>query len=405
MIYHAYHAYEQAFAPLRWFAGEAAHYLAQPWPLMSESAWPAGWAAACTILAQAGLTHRRPEFGIDRVVLGNREVGVREEVAAETPFCRLIHFAKDIGTAEPRVLIVAPLSGHFATLLRGTVRTMLPEHDVYITDWRDAREIPPSCGSFELDDFIDHVIGFIEHLGPKTHVVAICQPAVAALAAVAIMADAGNPSTPPSLTLMAGPIDTRINPTEVNRFATSRPIGWFMLNTIGMVPMQFAGGGRSVYPGFLQLCSFMSLNLERHTKAWQDLFDHLAHGEEEKAATIQAFYNEYFAVMDLPAEFYLTTVHKIFQQHALPRGHLYWRGRRVEPKAITRTALLTVEGERDDICAVGQTLAAQELCSGLRPLMKTHWVQTSVGHYGVFSGRHWSNAVYPILREVIHVND
>jgi poly(3-hydroxybutyrate) depolymerase len=282
---------------------------------------------------------------------------------------------------------------------------MLPENDVYITDWHDARDIPLSCGWFDLQDFIEHLIRFIEHIGPDGHVVAICQPAVAALAAIAVMAEAGNPAVPASLTLMAGPIDTRINPTEVNRFATSRSLEWFALNTISIVPPQFAGFGRPVYPGFLQLSGFMSMNLERHAKAWRDVFDHLARGQPDKAAAIRTFYDEYFAIMDMPAEFYLHTVRAVFQQHALPRGQLLWRGRRVDPRAISRTALLTIEGERDDICAVGQTLAAQELCSGLPPFMKTHWVQTAVGHYGVFSGRRWAGEVYPIVRDVIHVND
>jgi polyhydroxyalkanoate depolymerase len=357
------------------------------------------------VLAQARLTHSRPLFGIERVSVGNREVGVTEEVAAETPFARLVHFAKDVPVAQPRVLIVAPLSGHFATLLRGTVRTMLPEHEVYVTDWVDARDIPASKGWFNLDDFIGHLIRFIEHIGKGCHVVAICQPAVAALAAIAVMADAVNPAIPASLTLMAGPIDTRVNPTEVNRFATSRSIQWFALNTIGLVPARFAGAGRPVYPGFLQLCGFMGLNQERHAKAWGDLHEHLARGEMEKAAVIRSFYHEYFAVMDMTAEFYLQTVYAIFQQHLLPRGKLMWQGRRVEPQAIARTALLTIEGERDDICAVGQTVAAQELCSGLAPFRKKHWVQTAVGHYGVFNGRRWAGEIYPILREFIRSHD
>jgi poly(3-hydroxybutyrate) depolymerase len=302
-------------------------------------------------------------------------------------------------------LLVAPLSGHFATLLRGTVRTMLADHDVYITDWHDARAIPLSQGWFDLEDFVEHLIRFIELLGSGTHVVAICQPAVAALAATAIMAENDSPAVPPSLTLMAGPIDTRISPTEVNRFATDHPIEWFAVNTISTVPLAYAGAGRRVYPGFLQLTSFMSLNPERHAKAFRDLFEHMIAGETAKAAAIRTFYDEYFAVMDMPAEFYLQTVRTVFQQHSLPRGKMVWHGRRVEPGAIRRTALLTIEGERDDICAVGQTLAAQELCSGLAPYMKTHWVQTAVGHYGVFSGRRWQNEIYPIVRDVIHVNN
>ena len=259
MIYQAYEAFEALMAPLRRIAEEAAYQLAQPWSGPCRGNWPPGWSAAASALAQARLTHTRPEFGIDRIAIGNREIEIREEIAVETPFGRLVHFAKDIAAAQPRVLIVAPLSGHFATLLRGTVRTMLPEHDVYITDWRDARDVPASRGWFDLEDFVDHVIRFIEHVGPGGHVVAICQPAVAALAAVAVMAETANPAVPASLTLMAGPIDTRINPTAVNRFATGRPIEWFALNTIGFVPMRFAGAWRPVYPGFLQLCSFHEL--------------------------------------------------------------------------------------------------------------------------------------------------
>lgn len=405
MIYQAYEAFEWMAGPLWRFAEEVAYQLPQSWFGVPGENWLPNWTAAASIVARARLTHTRPEFGIDRIDIGNREVEVREEIAVETPFGRLVHFVKDTAVAQPRVLLVAPLSGHFATLLRGTVRTMLPEHDVYITDWRDARDLSPTLGWFDLEDFIDHLIRFIEHLGPGGHVVAICQPAVAALAAVAVMAEAGNPAVPASLTLMAGPIDTRINPTAVNRFALSRSIQWFAANTIGIVPARFAGAGRPVYPGFLQLCSFMSLNLERHAKAWRQLYEYLSRGETEKAAVIQDFYAEYFAVMDMTAEFYLQTVYSIFQQHALPRGKLMWRGRRVESQAITRTALLTIEGERDDICAVGQTVAAQELCSGLPPFKKTHRVQTAVGHYGVFSGRRWTNEVYPLVRDVIHIND
>ncbi len=242
-------------------------------------------------------------------------------------------------------------------------------------------------------------------MGPGAHVVAVCQPCVAVLAAVAIMAEDDHPAQPRSMTLMAGPIDTRINPTEVNRLATSRPIGWFERNLIDVVPPRYNGAWRRVYPGFTQLAAFMSMNLDRHVKAQLDLFCHLANGEEEKAAAIRKFYDEYLAVMDLPAEFYLQTVRSVFQEHALPLGQLEWHGRRVDPRAIRRTALFTVEGERDDICAVGQTLAAQELCSGLRPYMKRHHVQTGVGHYGVFNGQRWNRFIYPMLRNVVYSSD
>jgi poly(3-hydroxybutyrate) depolymerase len=300
------------------------------------------------------------------------------------------------------VLVVAPLSGHFATLLRGTVKTLLADHDVYITDWHNARDVPLRAGEFGLDAFIEHLIRFLEVLGPGAHILAICQPSVAALAAVAVMAEDDHPATPRSMTLMAGPIDTRVNPTGVNEFATSHSFEWFEKNLIDMVPSRFAGATRRVYPGFLQLTGFMTMNLERHLKAFKDLHDHLAAGETEKAKIIQDFYDEYFAVMDLPAEFYLETVRLVFQEHALPLGRLTLRGRRIDPGAIKRTALLTVEGERDDICSIGQTLAAQDLCTGLPPYLKRHYVQTGVGHYGVFSGRRWNNEIYPIVRDVVH---
>lgn len=297
------------------------------------------------------------------------------------------------------------MSGHFATLLRGTAQTLLADHDVYITDWHNARDIGLWHGQFGFDEFIDHVITFLQVLGPGVHVVAVCQPCVAVLAAVAIMAEDSDPAQPRSMTLMAGPIDVRVHPTEVNRLATSRPIDWFERNLIGIVPLRYPGAMRRVYPGFVQLAAFMSMNLDRHVKAQIDLFCHLANGEDEKAAAIRAFYDEYCAVMDLPAEFYLQTVRSVFQEHSLPLGKFEWRGRRTDPGAIRRTALFTVEGERDDICGVGQTLAAQELCSGIRPYMKRHHVQTGVGHYGVFAGRRWSNYIYPILRNVIYASD
>ncbi len=282
---------------------------------------------------------------------------------------------------------------------------MLAEHDVYITDWHNARDVGLRHGHFDFDDFIEHLITFLEVLGPGAHLVAVCQPCVAALAAVAIMAEDGHPAQPRSMTLMAGPIDTRINPTEVNRLATSRPIGWFEGALIDTVPWRYNGAWRRVYPGFTQLAAFMSMNLDRHVKAQLDLFCHIANGDAERAAAIRKFYDEYLAVMDLPAEFYLQTVERVFQQHALPLGRLHWRGRRVDPQAIRRTALFTVEGERDDICAVGQTLAAQDLCTGLRPYMKRHHVQTGVGHYGVFNGQRWNSFIYPMLRNVVYASD
>jgi polyhydroxyalkanoate depolymerase len=315
-----------------------------------------------------------------------------------------LHFAKDMTAPQPKVLLVAPMSGHFATLLRGTVRTMLPEHDVYLTDWHNARDVPLSAGEFDFDDFIDYVIAFLEHLGPGAHVVAVCQPAVAVLAAVALMAAAGNAAQPRSMTLMAGPIDTRINPTTVDDLAMEHSIEWFRNNLIYRVPPGHAGTAREVYPGFLQLSAFMAMNMERHVRAFAHQFENLVEGDEKKTTAHRAFYDEYFAVMDLAAPFYLQTVNRIFQNHELARGILVSRGRPVNPAAIRRTALLTVEGENDDICAIGQTLAAQDLCKGLHPLRKHHHLQTGVGHYGVFSGRRWATEIYPRVRTVIQSN-
>jgi poly(3-hydroxybutyrate) depolymerase len=405
MIYQNFQAYSDMAGPVRAFANLAAAAFAHPLPGMSPNGLHRAGAAFCELIARAGLSHHRPAFGIDTVDIGGRLVAVREMAVHRTPFCTLLHLEKDVAVAQPRVLLVAPMSGHFATLLRGTAQTLLADHDVYITDWHNARDIGLRHGRFGFGEFIDHVINFLQVLGPGAHVVGVCQPCVAVLAAVAIMAENSDPAQPRSMTLMAGPIDARVNPTEVNRLATSRPIDWFERNLIGIVPLRYPGALRRVYPGFMQLAAFMSMNLDRHVKAQIDLFCHLANGEEEKAAAIRAFYDEYCAVMDLPAEFYLQTVRAVFQQHLLPLGKFEWRGRRVDAGAIRRTALFTVEGERDDICGVGQTLAAQELCSGLRPYMKRHHVQTGVGHYGVFAGRRWSSYIYPILRNVIYTSD
>ncbi len=281
------------------------------------------------------------------------------------------------------------------------MRTLLPEHDVCITDWHNARDVSTAHGRFGFDDYVDHLIDWLEELGSPTHVVAVCQPCVQVLAAASVMAQSGSPAQPRSMTLMAGPIDTRVNPTKVNELAMSKPIDWFASNLIARVPMRHGGAGRAVYPGFVQLAAFMSMNIDRHRKAHLDLYEQLARGETEKAKTTKAFYDEYFAVLDLAAEFYLETVAWVFQEARLAKGELTFRGERVTPRAIRRTALLTVEGERDDICALGQTAAAHELCPGIKPYMRRHHMQAGVGHYGVFSGKRWEEQVYPIVRNMI----
>jgi poly(3-hydroxybutyrate) depolymerase len=361
--------------------------------------------AACHLLVDSGLTHARPDYGFKSSTIGNEVVAVVEESRFETPFGTLLRFRKDSALVQPRVLVVAPMSGHFATLLRGTVSVLLPDHDVYITDWKNARDIPLSDGVFGFDEYVDHLIRFMEVMGEGCHMIAVCQPAVAALAATAVMAELGKRAQPRSLTLMAGPIDTRQNPTKVNELAKSRPIEWFEKNLIASVPWRYKGASRRVYPGFLQLTAFMSMNLDRHINAHISQFNALAGGDAVAAEAHKKFYDEYGAVMDLPAEFYLETVKRVFQDHDLPLGKLTWHGQTVRPQAIRRTALLTVEGERDDICAVGQTMAALDLCSGLRISQKRHHLQTGVGHYGVFSGSRWAREVYPRVRAMIEVTN
>ncbi|MGB7619911.1 MAG: polyhydroxyalkanoate depolymerase [Pseudolabrys sp.] len=405
MLYQAYQAHADIMVPVRRFAGMAARSVGER---LNGSARPtvlSNLTAAYELIARAGLTHERPPYGIDSIVIGDREVAVTEEAADVTPFGTLLHFKKDIVVAQPRVLLVAPLSGHFATLLRTTVRTMLTEHDVFITDWHNARDASVEDGRFGFDDYIAHLIRFLEVMGPGAHVVAVCQPCVAALVAASIMAQADNPAQPRSMTLMAGPIDTRVNPTKVNELAKSKPIDWFERHLIARVPARYGGGGRHVYPGFVQLAAFMSMNIDRHLKAHRELYENLANGQTAKAAQTKAFYDEYFAVLDLTAEFYLETVRLVFQEHALPLGALTYQNHKVEPRAIRRTALFTVEGEKDDICAVGQTLAAHDLCSSLRPYRKRHHMQAGVGHYGVFSGKTWQQQIYPMVKNVILQSD
>jgi poly(3-hydroxybutyrate) depolymerase len=403
MLYQAYQASADMMLPVRALAGFA---------LSAHGAMPnlnghavRNMTAAYELISRARLTHTRPDYGIRSVMVGNQEVEVTEEVTHVTPFGTLLRFRKDVETAQPRVMIVAPLSGHFATLLRGTVRTMLPEHDVYITDWHNARDVPMSAGRFGFDDYVTHLIEFLEAIDPGAHVIAVCQPCVAALVAAAVMAQGDHPAQPRSMTLMAGPIDTRVNPTKVNELAKSKPMSWFEKNLIARVPFRYDGAFRKVYPGFVQLAAFLSMNMDRHTKAHRELYDNLAKGELEKAKITKDFYDEYFAVLDLTAEFYLETVRLVFQEHTLPLGELDYEGRRVDPSAIRRTMLLTVEGERDDICAVGQTLAAHDLCSGLRPYRKRHHMQPGVGHYGVFSGKKWEGQIYPLVKNVILASD
>jgi len=404
MLYQAYQAQRDFTAPARALAGLASWSLgglAYAW----GSAPPLRWmSAGYEMIGRARLTHERPPFGISEVAVAGELVPVSEEVVVSTPFSSLLHFAKDTTDPQPAVLLVTPLAGHFSSLLRATVRSLLADHDVYATDWNNARDVGLEHGTFGLDDYIAQVIGFMEHIGPGAHLVAVCQPCPAALSATALMAAMDHPAQPKSLTLMAGPVDTRVSPTTVNDLAHSMPLSWFERNLITTVPLRYPGALRRVYPGFLQVAGFISMNLERHVHQHVALYNHLVQGDYEVAAGIKAFYDDYFAVLDMSAEFYLETVDRVFQRELLAQGEMTWRGQPVEPGAIRGTALLTVEGERDDICGVGQTMAAQQLCTSIKPSKKLHHLQAGVGHYGVFSGNRWETQIYPIVRNFILSN-
>lgn len=405
MLYELYQAQEDLAAPSITAASFAQQAIAGLPPSLADT-WVMRWtSAACEMVSRARLTHTRPPFGIDEVLVEGLPVKVREDVADDTPFGSLIHFAKDTRIQQPRILVAAALAGHFSTLLRATVRSLLSDFDVYITDWHNARDVPLAEGTFGFDEYVDHLIRFLGRVGPGAHLLAVCQPCPAALTATAVMAEAGDPLLPRSLTLIAGPVDTRINPTRVNEMATARPLSWFEDNVITSVPLRYAGAGRRVYPGFVQLGAFMSMNATNHLKRQVDLFCDLLTHETEKADKSKAFYDEYFAVLDMPAEFYLQTVDTIFQRHLLPRGELRWHGSRVDMSAISKTALLTVEGALDDICGVGQTMAAQDVCRRIPARKRRHHLQPGVGHYGVFSGKLWDLQVCPVVGNFVMAND
>lgn len=405
MMYDIYQTQDDMVAPFRLAARAMAPFIDMLTPTRTLGTVPRAMHAALQIFGNSGISHDRPEFGIESVRVGNQDVPVFEEVVTSGPFGNLLHFRKDTDRVQPRVLITAPLSGHFATLLRNTVEVMLQDHDVFITDWHNARDIPLSAGVFGFDDYVSHVMSFLREIGPGVHVVAVCQPAVAVLAATALMAEADDVATPRSMALMGGPIDTRRNPSKVNELAKTRDIAWFRQNLVTTVPGRYAGAGRAVYPGFMQLSSFVSMNLDRHIGAHLRQFRAIVTQDDASEAAHRKFYDEYQSVMDLTAEFYLETVERVFQRHDLPLGRLTWRDQPVRPEAIDKTFLFTVEGERDDICPPGQSAAAIDLCSGLKPGRKRNHLQLGVGHYGVFSGSRWASDIYPQLRDIIAQND
>ncbi len=408
MLYHAYEMTHAAMGPMRTMARMSSQALLSPMNPFAVTYPARATAAACEMFVNATRRYGKPEFGIEQTEVTDEIVPVMEEVVLSKPFCDLLHFKRDSVIADarndPKVLIVAPMSGHFATLLRGTVEAMLPEHDVYITDWVDARDVPLAEGSFDLADYTDYITEFCQYLakdGERPAVMAVCQPGVPVLVAASLMAEVNDPARPSSITLMGSPIDTRVNQTEPNRLAQSRPITWFEQNVVVTVPWPNRGVLRRVYPGFLQLTGFMQMNLDRHVDAHVDQFHHLVEGDGDSAAAHRAFYDEYLAVMDLTAEFYLQTVETVFQKHLIPLGQFTHRGHLVDPGTITDIGLMTVEGEKDDITGRGQTGAAQDLCRNLPDEKKLHYVQPKVGHYGVFNGSRFRNSIQPKLRDFI----
>jgi poly(3-hydroxybutyrate) depolymerase len=404
-IYWLYEMSLAALNPSRAFA-DATRLLfknpANPW---AHTTYGKSVAAAMELFERSTRRYHQPEWNTRHATVGGDRVPVHVTSVWERPFCKLLHFERTFAHVprrpQPKLLIVAPMSGHYPTLLRGTVETFLSNHDVYITEWIDARMVPLSEGRFDLDDYIDYIISMLHLLGGDVHVIAVCQPSVPVMAAVSLMEAAMDPYVPHSMVLMGGPIDTRVNPNSVNELAESRGLDWFRSHVITKVPFPHPGFMREVYPGFLQLHGFMSMNIDRHLKAHHDLFLHLVKGDGDSAQKHRAFYDEYLAVMDLAAEFYLQTVDTVFIRHALPKGEMTHRGRSVDPSAITRVALMTVEGEHDDISAVGQTEAAHHLCTNISAADKAHYVQPEVGHYGVFNGSRFRAEIAPRIADFV----
>jgi len=406
-FYQLYEMNHAVLSPMRAAADATKLYFKNPLNPIAHTPYGRSIAAACELFERTTRRYGKPEFGHTETTVRGQRVPVHERIVWRRPFCNLLHFERqiaDTGHRDPKLLVVAPMSGHYATLLRGTVEELMQKHDVYITDWVDARMVPTSEGSFDLDDYIDYIISMLHMLGGDTHVLAVCQPSVPVLAAVAVMEENGDPFAPLSMTLMGGPIDTRMNPTAVNDLAQNRDLDWFRRNVIMKVPFPHSGFMREVYPGFLQLSGFMSMNLDRHVSAHHDLFKHLVAGDGDSAEKHRDFYDEYLAVMDLTAEFYLQTVETVFINHDLPKGTMMHRDRPVDPSKIRNVALLTVEGEKDDISGVGQTKAAHDLCSAIPETKRAHYEQAGVGHYGVFNGSRFRSEIAPRISDFIRSN-
>jgi poly(3-hydroxybutyrate) depolymerase len=404
-MYWFYEMGHAALNPSRAFADATRLFFRNPANPLAHTAYGKSMAASMELFERSTRRYRRPEWHINDTTVGAEHVPVHITTLWERPFCRLLHFERAFERTprrpQPRLLIVAPMSGHYPTLLRGTIETFLPNHDVYMTEWVDARMVPLADGSFDLDDYIDYIISMLHMLGGDVHVIAVCQPSVPVMAAISLMEAEKDPYVPHSMVLMGGPIDTRINANSVNKLAASRGLGWFRRNVITKVPFPHPGFMRDVYPGFLQLHGFVSMNLDRHIEAHRNLFLHLVKGDGDSAQKHREFYDEYLAVMDLAAEFYLQTVDTVFIRHALPKREMIHRGRKVDPAAIARVALMTVEGENDDISSVGQTAPAHALCVNIPSEHKVHYVQEGVGHYGVFNGSRFRAEIAPRIADFV----
>ena len=401
MLYQAFDLHRGWLAGISAWANASSQVLRHPANPLSYGGRSSLLASALDVFAHASAPRGKPAFGLTATVSGGKTHAVTEVIEARRPFGQLKHFKHKGAAGKPRLLIVAPMSGHYATLLRGTAERMLPDHDVWITDWRDARCVPLSEGRFDLDDYIEYLIGWLEHIGPGAHVLAVCQPSVPSYAAVALMNAQQHPCRPRTLTMMGGPIDTREAPTQVNTLATERPHDWFVHNVIASVPPYYPGAGRRVYPGFLQLMGFMSMNLGSHMMSHWEMYKHLIVGDGDSAEKHKEFYDEYRSVCDMTAEFYLQTIDVVFQRHALPKGEFEHRGVRVDPNAIRDTALLAIEGERDDISGLGQTKAALKIAKKLPASHKQYYMAEGVGHYGIFNGSKWRDNIAPVLEEWI----
>jgi len=405
MLYDAYEMQRSLLAGASTLADIGASWMQNPANPFAYSSMGPIVASALDVFAHASAPRGKPEFGLDRTIVDGREVRVREEIVLRKAFGQLKRFRREGVEGGPRLLIVAPMSGHYATLLRGTVERMLPRHDVYITDWRDAKLVPTDAGRFDLDDYVDYLIAFLEHIGPGAHMLAVCQPSVPCYAAAAVMSADRHPCRPRTLTMMGGPIDTRKAPTAVNTLATQRPFAWFERNVIATVPYTYPGAGRAVYPGFLQLAGFMAMNLGDHLTSHWEMFKHLVDGDGESAEATKRFYEEYRSVCDMTAEFYLQTVDAVFQRHLLPKGAMKHRGRRVDPAAIADVGLLAIEGERDDISGIGQTRAALAIATRLPAREKKYHLARGVGHYGIFNGSKWRERIAPVVEDWIAAHD